>query len=97
MSHEQSGLSVNGVKAVVKDMKVTGKGIVLNLEHVQFTGTQLSEVSALVGGGVVLDIQERLPEIRAKETQELSFEANSEKILPSLNDEQVLGQLELQQ
>lgn len=64
---EKELVTINRVKAVVKDIKVSGKGIVLNLENVQLTGTQISEVSALVGGMVYVDLEERLPQSKKAE------------------------------
>ena len=109
MSNKRESLTINQVRAIVKDIKVSGKGIVLNLENVQLTGSQISELSALVGGGVWLNLQERLPESRAHEVHadqlsidDISIEIseNSEDAVessPILSDEQVLGELELNQ
>jgi hypothetical protein len=109
MNNEREILTINRVKAVVKDIKVSSKGIVLNLENVQLTGTQISEVSALVGGMVFVDLEERLPQSKAQEVAEdedvnqLSlFEATEQaeeqeegEKEQQLSDSDVLGELEL--
>jgi hypothetical protein len=95
---EKELLKINRVKAVVKDIKVSGKGIVLNLENVQLTGTQISEVSALVGGMVYVDLEERLPQSRKAENEvegQLSIndlEGEPEK----LTEQEVADQLNLE-
>lgn len=66
LMENQEVVKINRVKALVKDVKVDKKGITLNFESVQLTGTQISEISALVGNSVFLDIEERLPESRKK-------------------------------
>lgn len=107
-NEEREVLTINRVKAVVKDIKVSGKGIVLNLENVQLTGTQISEVSALVGGMVYIDLEERLPESRKVEKEadgQLSFEDVDQEpeVLESLeseetlSDDEVADQLNLEQ
>lgn len=68
---EKELITINQVEAKVKDVKVTNKGIQLNLENVKLTGEQISLVSALVGGAVWVNIEERLPEVKTKK-QELA-------------------------
>jgi hypothetical protein len=50
------------IPAVVKDVKVTKKGIQVSLEEVKFQGEQLTDFATLIGEAILLDIQ--LPQMR---------------------------------
>jgi hypothetical protein len=87
---EKELVTINRVKASVKDIKVSGKGIVLNLENVKLTGDQIRDVSALVGGMVYVDLEERLPERK-------TVTEDNPNQLELLSDEEVSAELNLEQ
>lgn len=100
---EKELIKINRVKASVKDVKVTGKGIQLNLENVHLTGEQISLVSALVSGAVWVNIEERLPEAKGRKKEEVaegqtSFfdnEEDSQEQEQTYSDDQVAEELGL--
>ena len=47
---------VENIKTVLKDIKVTKKGINITLENAKLQGEQLQELAALIGEAIVLAV-----------------------------------------
>jgi hypothetical protein len=70
-------IRLEGLGAFVKEVKVTNKGIILNLEKIKLNGTTMDELSALVQTDVHLTLQAVEPEKpEEKEPEATQMEMN---------------------
>lgn len=76
----------NNVKAILKDIKVTKKGIVLSFEDVRLQGEQLTDLASLIGGLVLIDVE--APQMTLFEDENVNeIEESQEEVAEESTDE----------
>lgn len=76
----------NNVKAILKDIKVTKKGIVLSFEDVRLQGEQLTDLASLIGGLVLIDVE--APQLSLFEDEDVNeIEATEEESVEESADD----------